>query len=155
MVNTSFLIVLASGGMVVQADPVCTNASFAGTYYFTLAQVHVTPAGTDYCDEYGTALMDGAGHMTATSTRRCSLSGGPVTQPGRNVYKVNPDCSVAITDVNDDGTLGQVTHGKILMKGDMVLVDGTTRTDSSKLFHAVAVRISKGKPQLPIPLRKN
>lgn len=141
---------LAAGNATVAADPPCTNASLSGTFYYTVAQIHVTTAGPDYCDEYGTAVADGAGNMRTSSMRRCSLSAPtPAPATGALTYKVNPDCSVAFTDVPG----GQITHGKILMKGDMVLVDGTTRTDSSKLQHAVAVRTSKDKT-LPTPAPK-
>ncbi len=146
---------LALGSATVVADPPCNNASLSGTFYYTVAQIHVTAAGPDYCDEYGTAVADGAGNLRTRSQRRCSLS-APTAVPdtGRSTYRVNADCTVLVTEVRDDGRPGDTSHGKILMKGDMVLVDGTTRTDSSKLQHAVAVRTSRDKtlpPAAPAP----
>ena len=152
LIITPFLTMLVLGSIMVQAAPACTNASLVGTYYFTVAQIYVTPSGPDYCDEFATVIANGAGKTTDSHTRRCSLSGNQTNVPGKMTYKVNTDCSVIFKDVQPAGGLGQPVHGKILMNGDMVLVDGTTRTDNSKLFHAVGVRTSKAK--LPVLLKK-
>jgi hypothetical protein len=161
LLAASVLGALALGSAATRADPPCTNASVSGTFYFTAAQIFVRPGdpGPDYCDEYGTAVADGAGNMRSTSMRRCSISSPTARRDtGRNTYRVNPDCSFTITEIRDDGTPGVTDHGKILMKGEMVLVDGTARaaTDTSKLFHVVAVRTSKDKtlPATPAPVKK-
>jgi len=149
MITTVVLTILTLGSTSSWAA--CTNANLVGTFYVTIAQIFVTSAGTDYCDEYGTAIANGAGRIQAKTTRRCSYSGSPTSETGKLVYKVSPDCSVALTELKDDGSLGQPSHGKILMRGDMLLVDGTSRTDDSKLMHVIAIRTSKNKKFILAP----
>lgn len=127
------------------AHAACTNANLVGTYYYTTAEVEITTAGTNYCEQTGTATADGAGHFTSVVIkRRCSLTSG--TTGGDLTYTVNPDCSFTSEEVPPSP--GSTSHGMILMNGDLVLVDGTLKspTNSVKINHVVAVRTSKKKP---------
>lgn len=136
------------------ATAACTNASLVGTFYLDSVEVEAVSAGTDYCEQTGIATADGAGHFrTSHLYRRCSISG--ISHPAAKVhkYKVNADCSFSSAEVPP--TPGSIGHGMILMKGDLVLADGTRRSasNSMKINHVVAVRTSKKRP-LPIKRKK-
>jgi hypothetical protein len=145
--TTAVLVALAWGGTTAQADPPCTNATLEGTYSASTFSIREEVDGMDYCNEYSRVEADGAGRITGVGVNRCTLHNDtPVSESGSLIYySVNRDCSVTFTDVRPDGSLGEVSHGLIVMRGDMVLLDGTTRRGAEKLFHGVAVRVGPGR----------
>lgn len=114
-----------------------TVRDLSGTYRYNLIELRTveTAPEIDYCDEYGTAVADGAGHLVASGTRKCSVTGS-ATDSHDHTYTVAPDGTVLVTEVGaSESTRGQIVDG-----GKILLIDGTTRGPGILVMHGVAVR---------------
>lgn len=119
-------ILAIKGDRASAAGRTYTDKMLSGEYKFHIFEVRLTETGEfDFCDETGTAIFDGMGNATAVSTRRCSLPPRVEDDTGELTYVVFPDGQVEFTDV--DAPVGATSHGWIVDKGRIVLVDGTTR----------------------------
>ncbi len=119
-------VVAMKGDSASAAGRTYTDKVLSGEYRFHIFEVRLTEMGEfDFCDETGTAVFDGMGNGTVSATRRCSLPPRVEDDTADLTYVVFPDGQVEFTDV--DAPVGATSHGWIVDKGRIVLVDGTTR----------------------------
>jgi hypothetical protein len=112
-------------------------ASLRGEYHYNLVQLRIdeTAPNVDYCDEFGTITFDGTGGAEGVGERKCSVT-GHATESGRFTYTVSPNGAVLMTEAGAT----EATHGQIVKRGKMVLIDGTTRTSGILVMHGVAAK---------------
>ena len=119
-------VVAMKGDSASAAGRTYTDKMLSGEYKFHIFEVRLTETGEfDFCDETGTAIFDGMGNGIVSATRRCSLPPRVEDEIAELTYVVFPDGQVEFTDV--DAPVGATSHGWIVDKGRIVLVDGTTR----------------------------
>lgn len=111
-----------------------------GEYKFRMVEIGWVDVGgsseMDHCTVFGTATFDGAGTMTATGTRRCSVT-GPGTSYDVMTYDVTADGEVFLYLVPGIDP----RHGQLVDKGRMLLIDDTARTDTTVIQqHGIAVK---------------
>ncbi len=106
------------------------NRSLRGDYKFNIVEVRsIARGGIDFCEETGTASFDGRGNASVASVRRCSNPPSTEKTTSALTYAVKTDGQVTFDDVG--GPAGSTTHGWIVDGGNMILVDGTTRSGTS------------------------
>ncbi len=124
-------------GFVVAGSAGCASApSVRGSYTSNLVQINKEDEGIDYCDAYGTVTFHRDGTGNGTETRKCTLSGSTTEDIGPFTYTVESDGTVLITEVG----YPDPTHAKIVDRGRMLLIDGTTRSPKVWIMHGVAVK---------------
>ena len=148
------LIVLAVVTALVLAAPAAAktykNKDLKGTYRFTVAEIRVDGPDLQYCDSYGTMAFDGkGGAVSVTPIRKCILhpSGTPQVdfdEEGFFDYEVMPNGEFVLYELDDLGNRnGYDTHGRIVQKGNLLIVDGTQSWPGHPEFlltHAVAAK---------------
>jgi hypothetical protein len=125
----------------ISARGAFNEASLRGSYKYNLVDVRTGRSGLDFCEETGTATLDGSGNATVVATRRCSNPAAITDVTNTMTYKVSSDGQVTFRDVG--AARGTTTHGWIVDGGNMVLIDGTTKTPpgaGTLVTHGVAAK---------------
>ena len=112
------------------------NGDLNGSYHFNLVEVRNSPGSLEHCDEWGTITFDGAGSATGSSTRRCNGTLDSDSESGSFTYNVNPDGTFTITAVGET----ESDHGQIVHRGNLILLDGTTRTGNVWVHNGFAAK---------------
>ena len=111
-----------------------SNGDLNGSYHFNLVEVRNTGGSPEHCDEWGTITFDGVGSATGSSTRRCN--GTLDSGSGSFTYIVNPDGTFTLTAVGET----ESDHGQIVHRGNLLLLDSTTRTGNVWVHNGVAAK---------------
>lgn len=119
----------------------------SGNYHYTVSEVRIEGAEIEYCDSFGTIFYDGAGYAEVLAgSRRCTLypSGTVTDDPeagGEFSYEVFSNGEFVMTELDEFGNpTVYVTHGRLLQRGQVILVDGTLRHSEVLSMHAVAAK---------------
>jgi hypothetical protein len=108
-----------------------------GTYHYvvTEARTEAGPPDVEYCDSYGTITFDGVGKAYINmELRRCTTFPSltvevDVDEPGEFNFVVYPNGEFLMieldTDVDPPLETDYITHGRIVQRGKLLLVDGT------------------------------
>jgi hypothetical protein len=134
--------VLVLGGEETLAQGPFNAASLHGDYKYNLAQVQLVAHGAyDFCEESGTATFDGRGITTIAAIRRCSNPATTKKITMALTYTVRSNGEVTFREAG--APRGANTHGWIVDGGNMVLIDGTTKTPAGVndlITHGVAAK---------------
>lgn len=125
-------LVIMLSASAVQAAKAYEDKDLKGVYRFIVSEIRVQSPDLEYCSLHGAIDFDGAGFATiTTSVRSCTLHPTGATQTdvdnqGDFHYEVATNGEVLLIELDDLGNeTDYVTHGQIVLKGDMVLFDNT------------------------------
>lgn len=150
--SVSIVLVLVAA-LLLSAPAAAKNykdKDLKGIYRYTVAEIRVDGTDLQYCDSYGTIYFDGHGAAgTTAELRKCILHPSGVVEisedeDGLFEYEVLPNGEFILYELDDMGMRnGYDTHGRIVQKGKLLIVDGTQSWPTHPEFlltHAIAAK---------------
>ncbi len=132
---------LLLGSTPATARPGYTLHDIEGEYFLILTEVRYEPGPVlNFCEHYGTMVLDGIGGGTMTGTSKCSVTGSGTKTSSVSVSMLDSAIG-SYTVLTSFDPPGDFLRMQIVDHGRGLLIDGTLRTNPSVvILNGVAMK---------------